>query len=85
MVAEETRAADNTKVEEEEEEEMYGGRGLRVAREAMSKLFAYAEGGGGTWKGRRARRRRKRKRREGGGEGGMTMEVEERVPQWSSW
>jgi len=49
----ETRAADNTKVEEkeveEEEDEMQGGKGLRVAREAMSKLFAYAEGGGGTW------------------------------------
>jgi hypothetical protein len=46
----ETRAADNTKVEEKEEEKevMQGGKGLRVAREAMSKLFAYAEGGGGT-------------------------------------
>lgn len=59
MVAVETRAADNTeedekevvveeKQEEEEEEEKVEGRGLRVVQEAMSKLFAYAEGGGGT-------------------------------------
>lgn len=34
--------------EKEEEEEKVEGRGLRVVQEAMSKLFAYAEGGGGT-------------------------------------
>lgn len=58
MVAVETRAADNTEEDEkevvveekqeEEEEEKVEGRGLRVVQEAMSKLFAYAEGGGGT-------------------------------------
>lgn len=60
MVTVETRAADNTeedeeeeaKKEEEEEEEVKvveeEGRGLRVVQEAMSKLFAYAEGGSGT-------------------------------------
>lgn len=51
MVAVETRAADNTEEEEvveEEKEEKEEGRGLRVVQEAMSKLFAYAEGGGGT-------------------------------------
>lgn len=84
MVAVETRATDNTAedveevVEEEEKEE---GRGLRVVQEAMSKLFAYAEGGGGT----RSNVERGRECDAGGGEGGMTMEVEERVPQWSSW
>jgi len=39
---------------EEEGEEVEEGRGLRVVQEAMSKLFAYVEGGGGTratWKG----------------------------------
>lgn len=50
----ETRTADNTEEDEEEvmeeevEEEEVEGRGLRVVQEAMSKLFAYAEGGGGT-------------------------------------
>lgn len=54
MVAVETRAADNTEedekevVVEEKQEEKVEGRGLRVVQEAMSKLFAYAEGGGGT-------------------------------------
>lgn len=55
MVAVETRAADNTEedekevvMEEKQEEEKVEGRGLRVVQEAMSKLFAYAEGGGGT-------------------------------------
>jgi len=62
----ETRAADNTDVEEveeeEEEEEEEEGRGLRVVQEAMSKLFAYAEGGGSTratWKGGECERRRR--------------------------
>lgn len=45
----ETRTADNTEEDEEEvEEEEVEGRGLRVVQEAMSKLFAYAEGGSGT-------------------------------------
>lgn len=50
VVAVETRATDNTEEDEEEvvEEEMEEGRGLRIVQEAMSKLFAYAEGGGGT-------------------------------------
>lgn len=56
MVAVETRAADNTEEDEEEvveeeekeKEEKEESRGLRVVQEAMSKLFAYAEGGGGT-------------------------------------
>lgn len=47
-VAVETRATDNTEEEEVVEEEMEEGRGLRIVQEAMSKLFAYAEGGGGT-------------------------------------
>lgn len=34
--------------EVEKEVEKEEGRGLRVVQEAMSKLFAYAEGGGGT-------------------------------------
>lgn len=80
MVAVETRAADNTEEDEEEveeEEEKEEGRGLRVVQEAMSKLFAYAEGGGGTrsnveW-GRVRRGRRRRWNDDGGGRESATM------------
>lgn len=59
---------------------------MRVAQEAMSKLFAYAEGGGtrsDVERGGSAARERKRKRRwrRWNDDG----EVEERVSQWSLW
>jgi hypothetical protein len=83
VVAVETRAADNTEEDEEEVEEEVEekkeeeGRGLRVVQEAMSKLFAYAEGGSGTrsntGRGRVRRGRRRRWNDDGGGRESATM------------
>lgn len=52
----------------------------------MSKLFAYAEGGGTRSDVERGGSAARKRGRGGGGRGsGMTMEVEERVSQWSLW
>ena len=91
----ETRAADNTEedekeVEEEEKEEMEEEEEKEERRRKAEGCESYrrrcrscsptrravvvpgATWNGGEWDAR-------------GGEGGMTMEVEERVPQWSPW
>lgn len=85
MVAVETRAADNTEEDEEEvekeekeEEEKAGGcESYRRRCRSCSPTRRAVVVPGATWNGGECDA--------GGGEGGMTMEVEERVPQWSPW